>query len=68
MINITYPNFLLLKNRVIDENRRSIKKKYRGNQIKFSSSKFPKIYCIINTISRNIIDITIATRLDLVMS
>jgi len=61
-------NFLLLKNNVIDENRRSIKKKYRGNQIKFSSSKSPKIYCIINTISRNIIDIRRATRLDLVMS
>ena len=68
MRNITYSNFLLLKNKVVDENRRSIKKKYRGNQIKFSSSKSLKIYCIINTISRNIIDIIRATRLDLVMS
>ena len=63
-----YSNFLLLKNKVVDENKRSIKKKYRGNQIIFNSSKSLKIYCIVNTTSRNTIDIKRATRLDLAIS
>jgi hypothetical protein len=64
--SIPYP--CLLKNRVVEENRRRVKKKYRGNHIYSSIMISSKIYWIINIISSSNTDASRDTRLDLARS